>query len=127
MGTNIKMGNFLKQNVLDTISRKYKYNPERSLPYLKEIQKQLVEVQDLVKETTKYMNRVVRIKDEEQGNIYPFIEGDDYWTIEGDSVIWSCWDDISEEIHRNDPYTQYFKTELEANNYLKNRKNGQLK
>jgi hypothetical protein len=122
MATNIKMGKFLKQNVLDTISIKYKYDPSRSLPYLKEIQEQLVEVQDLVKETTTYMNRVIRIKDEEQGNIYPFTEGDDYWTIDGDSVVWSCWDDISEEMHRDDPYTQYFETELEANNYLKKQK-----
>jgi len=119
MGTNIKMGKFLKQNVLDTISRKYKYNPERSLPYLKEISIQLKEVQELINETSSYMYKVVRIKDEEQGNIYPFKEGDDYWIIDGDSVVWSCWDDVSEEMHRDDPYRQYFETELEAKNFLK--------
>ena len=81
MATNIKMGKFLKQNVLDTISRKYKYNPERSLPYLKEISTQLKEVQELIDETSNYMYKVVRIKDEEQGNVYPFKEGDDYWTM----------------------------------------------
>ena len=55
MATNIKMGKFLKQNVLDTISRKYKFNPERSLPYLKEISTQLKEVQELIDETSNYM------------------------------------------------------------------------
>ena len=133
MGTNIKMGKFLKQNVLDTISRKYKYDPKRTLPYLKEMTTQLKEVQDLINETSNYMYKVVRIKDEEQGNAYPFIEGDDYWTIQsikgidGDSVVWSCWDDVSEEIHREDPYKQYFETELEANNFLKKQKDGIIK
>lgn len=120
MVTNIKMGKFLKTNVLDTISRKYKYDPERSLPYLKEITEQLLEVQALVNETTSYMNRVVRIKDEEQGNVYPFMEGDDYWTIEDGKVIWSCWDDVSEDIFRSNPYKNYFESESEANNFLKN-------
>ena len=120
MVTNIKMGKFLKTNVLDTISRKYKYDPERSLPYLKEITEQLLEVQALVNETTSYMNRVVRIKDEEQGNVYPFMEGDDYWTIEDGKVIWSCWDDVSEDIFRDNPYKNYFESEVEANNFLKN-------
>jgi|TARA_B110000093_G_scaffold146113_1_gene158222 hypothetical protein len=120
MVTNIKMGKFLKTNVLDTISRKYKYDPERSLPYLKEITEQLLEVQALVNETTSYMNRVVRIKDEEQGNVYPFMEGDDYWTIEDGKIIWSCWDDVSEDIFRGNPYKNYFESEAEANNFLKN-------
>lgn len=66
MGTNIKMGKFLKQNVLDTISRKYKYNPERSLPYLKEISTQLKEVQELIDETSNYMCEVERIKEEDE-------------------------------------------------------------
>tara|TARA_B100000780_G_C20964443_1_gene385019 strand:- start:189 stop:425 length:237 start_codon:yes stop_codon:yes gene_type:complete len=61
MGTNIKLGKFLKSNVLDTISRKYKYCPERSLPYLEEVTVQLLEVQALVDETTKYMNDVREI------------------------------------------------------------------
>lgn len=68
MGTNIKMGNFLKQNVLDTISRKYKFNPERSLPYLKEISTQLKEVQELIDETSNYMFEVERIKQEDENN-----------------------------------------------------------
>lgn len=66
MATNIKMGKFLKQNVLDTISRKYKYNPERSLPYLKEISTQLKEVQELIDETSNYMCEVERIKEEDE-------------------------------------------------------------
>lgn len=66
MATNIKMGKFLKQNVLDTISRKYKFNPERSLPYLKEISTQLKEVQELINETSNYMCEVERIKEEDE-------------------------------------------------------------
>ena len=63
MGTNLKMGKFIKTNVLDTISRKYKYDPDRSLVYLKEITAQLLEVQALVDETTIYMNDVVDIRE----------------------------------------------------------------
>ena len=66
MATNIKMGKFLKQNVLDTISRKYKFNPERSFPYLKEISTQLKEVQELIDETSNYMCEVERIKEEDE-------------------------------------------------------------
>ena len=47
---------------------------------------------------------------------YPFSEGDDYWTIEGEGenaeVVWSCWDDISEEIY--DPSKEYYATEHAA-------------
>ena len=68
MATNITMGKFLKQNVLDTISRKYKFNPERSLPYLKEISTQLKEVQELIDETSNYMFEVERIKQEDENN-----------------------------------------------------------
>lgn len=39
---------------------------------------------------------------------YPFEEGDDYWTIHNGELIWSCWDDVSEEIHRQDPDKRYF-------------------
>ena len=45
-------------------------------------------------------------------NRYPFTEGDDYWTIEHNLVIWSCWDDISEELHT--PYSTYYKTKEDA-------------
>ena len=41
-----------------------------------------------------------------------FEEGDDYWTIEGDEVVHSCWDDLSEEYY--DPKGQYFATESDA-------------
>lgn len=30
--------------------------------------------------------------------IFPFKEGDDYWTVEDGKPIWSCWDDQSEEL-----------------------------
>jgi len=48
---------------------------------------------------------------------YPFNEGDDYWTIEDGEVIWSCWDDVSEEIHDENPDKEYFKSEEEAESY----------
>ena len=43
---------------------------------------------------------------------FPFNEGDDYWTIENGEVIWSCWDDVSEELHKWD--NRYFRTEADA-------------
>lgn len=45
---------------------------------------------------------------------YPFQEGDDYWTIENDRVVWSCWDSESEEMHDITPNRAYFKTSEEA-------------
>jgi hypothetical protein len=66
MATNIKMGKFLKTNILDTVSRKYKYDPTRSLIYLNEITEQLKEVQVLVDETKVYMNAVIKIKEKEE-------------------------------------------------------------
>jgi len=50
---------------------------------------------------------------------YPFKEGDDYWTIDDGKVTWSCWDNVSEELHDLNPKKIYFTTEQEANNYLK--------
>lgn len=70
MATNIKMKEFLKENILNTIARKYKYSPDRSIEYLKEINRQLVEVQSLIKETKDYMLTVKEIKEKEiQKNI----------------------------------------------------------
>tara|TARA_R110000851_G_scaffold329087_2_gene500653 strand:+ start:643 stop:765 length:123 start_codon:yes stop_codon:yes gene_type:complete len=34
---------------------------------------------------------------------YPYNEGDDYFTIEGIDIVISCWDDVSEEMYRDDP------------------------
>lgn len=53
---------------------------------------------------------------------YPFNEGDDYYTIEDGEVIWSCWDEMSEELHNDNPNKQYFKTKKEAENYNQNNK-----
>ena len=48
---------------------------------------------------------------------YPFNEGDDYWVyvedIRGHILMWSCWDDVSEEMHDENPDREYF-TEEEA-------------
>ena len=45
---------------------------------------------------------------------YPFQEGDDYWTIEKGRVVWSCWDDISEQIHDDNPNKAYYKSQRDA-------------
>ena len=49
---------------------------------------------------------------------YPFNEGDDYWTIDKDKVIWSCWDSVSEELHDLNPQKVYFATEQLAFDFL---------
>tara|TARA_B100000497_G_scaffold121812_1_gene152085 strand:- start:737 stop:940 length:204 start_codon:yes stop_codon:yes gene_type:complete len=45
-------------------------------------------------------------------NKYPFKEGDDYWVmlVEASTarLIWSCWDDVSEEFHDENPDTKYY-------------------
>ena len=51
---------------------------------------------------------------------YPFEHGDDYYIVENGKVIWSCWDDVSEELYTLD--TQYFATEKEAKKYMKTQK-----
>lgn len=50
--------------------------------------------------------------------MYPFKEGDDYWTIEHNEVIWSCWDYVSEQLHDLNPNKKYFSSEQSAFNYL---------
>ena len=45
-------------------------------------------------------------------NKFPYKEGDDYYGIEQNLVIRSCWDDISEELHT--PDRKYYKTMEEA-------------
>jgi hypothetical protein len=55
-----------------------------------------------------------------KGIEYPFEEGDHYWTIEDGKVVWSCWDNISEELFRENPDQEYFETEEGAKNSLNN-------
>jgi hypothetical protein len=43
-------------------------------------------------------------------------EGDDYYTIDNDEVVWSCWDDESVKLHK--PNRKYFATEEEAQMFL---------
>ena len=50
----------------------------------------------------------------EHNKQYPFQEGDDYWTIEKGRVVWSCWDDISEQIHDDNPNKAYYKSQRDA-------------
>lgn len=52
---------------------------------------------------------------------YPFQEGDDYFTIHGDLIVQSCWDDQSEEMF--DPNGSYFETLNEAIYYYKYERN----
>lgn len=44
------------------------------------------------------------------------VEGDDYYTIDNDEVVWSCWDDESVKLHT--PNKKYFATEEEAQKFL---------
>ena len=40
---------------------------------------------------------------------YPFSEGDDYWyEYDGMILYGGCWDDISEEMHDENPNREYF-------------------
>ena len=48
-----------------------------------------------------------------------FQEGDDYYVIDGKSVVWSCWDDQSEEMHNQYPNRAYYKTKEEAFKIMK--------
>ena len=51
---------------------------------------------------------------------YPFEEGDDYWTIQDGQVVWSCWDDISEELYSKNKL--YFTSQERAEEFLNNLK-----
>lgn len=54
----------------------------------------------------------------ELNNIYPFNEGDRYFTIEDqNTIVESVWDDCSEELFT--PEKMYFNSEHEAILYLK--------
>lgn len=53
---------------------------------------------------------------------YPFKEGDDYWSIEDDDqVVWSCWDDQSEELF--DSNKILFTSFEKAEEYVESMKN----
>jgi hypothetical protein len=47
-----------------------------------------------------------------------FEEGDDYWTIEEGKVVYSVWDDVSEEIAEKFPSKMYFTSEKSAQQAL---------
>ena len=57
-------------------------------------------------------------EEKESTKKYPFSEGDDYYTVEGSTVVWSCWDDASEEMYDENPNEPYFKTAGDAIKYL---------
>ena len=42
---------------------------------------------------------------------YPFIEGDDYWTVEDGVLECSCWDDVSEDMFDVNPNGIYYYIE----------------
>ena len=50
---------------------------------------------------------------------HPFQEGDDYCTVEEGKAVWSCWEDISEQLHWENPDKIYFDSDEKVNNYLK--------
>lgn len=45
---------------------------------------------------------------------YPFNEGDRYFTIEGDTIVESVWDEQSEELYSSDWFKMYFTSLREA-------------
>ena len=55
--------------------------------------------------------------------VYPFKEGDTYYTIENMEVIESCWDDVSEEMYRSNPDRRLFEKESVALMYATQIKN----
>ena len=52
---------------------------------------------------------------------YPFNEGDDYWVIEDNTIVWSCWDEISEQLF--DSNRIYFTSFYDAEKYAEGMKN----
>lgn len=118
----IKMEDFIKKNILDTVSEKYQYSTE-SLDYLMTIKGQLINVMKTVDETIEYMIKVKQIREQKLERVYPFDEGDDYWTIEDGEVVWSCWDDVSEEYHDDNPGRIYYYSVEDAKNALDKIKN----
>ena len=60
-------------------------------------------------------------EDNDLDNGFPFMEGDDYWVIEDDGGLstLSCWDDMSEEMHLENPNRKYFSSEEEGLKYIK--------
>jgi exonuclease VII small subunit len=49
---------------------------------------------------------------------YPFKEGDEYYTIEHEEVVSSCWDEQSEDLYKRYPTTKYYATKEEAEQVL---------
>jgi len=82
------------------------------LPRLARMSKQ--EVADNVRNVIDMLER----EEESRRARYPFEEGDDYWTIERGRVVWSCWDDISEQMHDENPNKVYYKSFIDAKDAL---------
>jgi len=49
---------------------------------------------------------------------YPFEEGEQYFTIENNRIVLSCWDEESEKLHDAIPNKEYFRTVCEATKKL---------
>ena len=82
------------------------------LPRLARMSKQ--EIADDVRGVIDMLER----EEEARRSRYPFEEGDDYWTIEDGRVVWSCWDDISEQMHDENPNQVYYKSLIDAKDAL---------
>jgi len=54
------------------------------------------------------------LEEEKDNYSFPFSEGEDYYTIEKGSVVWSCWDEESEVIHTINPTKKYYKSKQDA-------------
>ena len=45
----------------------------------------------------------------EEIKTYPFTEGDTYYTLEDGEWVLSCWDDVSEDMHDENPNKVYYR------------------
>ena len=53
MSKNYTMSKFIKRNILDTISKKFNYDPVECLPYLKETKKEIASLDSFVDDSIK--------------------------------------------------------------------------
>jgi len=66
---SIKMENFIKENILDALSRKFEHNPETSLSYLEDCEESVSKVMSFIKETKGYYKAVQQIKIKESEKV----------------------------------------------------------
>lgn len=50
---------------------------------------------------------------------YPFNRGEYYWSFYNNTIVKYIWDEISEEMHDDNPDTNYFNSEKTAKEFIK--------